>query len=391
MFKSQPIIGWDIGGAHLKAVLLDTKGQVINSLQLACPLWKGLDYLDHALDNAMQVFKIAPFKASHAITMTGEMVDLFESRYEGVCKIAQFVSQKLGENTSFYAAAIETINGDNEQKNQYNFVNAIDVPRFASVIASVNWHASATFLASYVTNALLIDIGSTTSDVIPIIDGHLELSGNSDAARLKSDTLVYTGVIRTPIMALAQKLPFFDGDNHIEMNVMAEYFATTADVYRLTGELNAQFDLADTPDSKGKTPLESARRLARMIGYDVHNNIEQWVKLAFSCKALQMQQLKTAVIQHLKPNMIIIGAGVGTFLAQQIAADLQVDYLPITDIIQPVNQNNVEIEAYLPAYAVANLWHKIYIKKHTELHALQSLVKVILKNVVKTNIKNHAA
>ena len=45
---SKPIIGWDIGGAHLKAVLLDANGNVLNIKQLPCPLWRGLHELDSA-------------------------------------------------------------------------------------------------------------------------------------------------------------------------------------------------------------------------------------------------------------------------------------------------------------------------------------------------------
>jgi (4-(4-[2-(gamma-L-glutamylamino)ethyl]phenoxymethyl)furan-2-yl)methanamine synthase len=369
--KPQFMLGWDIGGAHLKAVLLDTKGNYIASSQLPCPLWRGLEYLERAIHEVQFIMRknIGLYNVTHAITMTGEMVDLFESRHEGVCKIAKLASKLLGENCYFYAADAEA---------EHGFVRALDVPRFASVIASANWHASATFLGKHVPNALLIDIGSTTSDIIPIIDGNIALNGHSDVARLKNGSLVYTGVVRTPIMALAQKLPFFDGDEHIEINVMAELFATTADVYRLTGELKK--DDAETADGKGKTQLESARRLARMIGYDVHDNLERWIQLAFNCKNLQMYQLKTAIAQHLKPNMIIIGAGAGSFLAKQIAEELNCEFKhacePISMRISRMNNQlqlvysavmprtgtehasltvQQDIEVCFPAYAVAYL------------------------------------
>ena len=353
----QQTIGWDIGGAYVKAVLLDTKGHVVAALQLPCPLWRGLDYLEQAIHQAMQHFVLqmnalhanihAPYRASflnvkHAITMTGELVDLFASRYDGVCQIAKLVNQLLGEDCFFYVANCHANPNTNRESNResnselmidneikHGFVRAFDVPRFASLIASANWHASATFIGQQVPKALLIDIGSTTSDIIPIIDGKIILQGYSDAARLKDDTLVYTGVVRTPVMALAHKLPFFDSDKLVEMNVMAEFFATMGDVYRLTGELT--MDDAETADGKGKSPIESARRLARMIGYDVHNNLEKWIALAFSCKALQMQQLSRAIKQHLTPNMMMIGTGAGSFLAKQIALDLHVSYKPAFD------------------------------------------------------------
>ena len=47
------IMGWDIGGAHLKAVMLDAKGDVVSSIQLPCPLWKGLDYWQRAILDAL--------------------------------------------------------------------------------------------------------------------------------------------------------------------------------------------------------------------------------------------------------------------------------------------------------------------------------------------------
>jgi len=47
------VIGWDFGGAHLKAVKLDASGVVERAVQLACPLWQGLDQLESALDQAL--------------------------------------------------------------------------------------------------------------------------------------------------------------------------------------------------------------------------------------------------------------------------------------------------------------------------------------------------
>ena len=352
------IIGWDIGGAHLKAALLDTTGNVLHVLQLPCPLWRGLPELTVAMQNMLNTFDIEAEQAQHAITMTGELVDLFEYRHAGVCEIAKLAGQILGENIKFYVG---------QDNGSHCFVSLTDVPRFASTIASANWHASATFLAQHAPNALLIDIGSTTSDIIPIINGAIALNGNSDSARLKNDTLVYTGVVRTPVMALAQKLPF----ENSEINVMAELFATMADVYRLTGELPAQFDISETADGKGKTQLESARRLARMVGNDVDNNLEEWILLAFSCKSLQMTQLKTAITQHLKPNMTIIGAGAGSFLVKQIAEDLNHPFTYAYDLVSMraagppwnalvqghANKHDIRhnIDLCFPAFAVASL------------------------------------
>ncbi len=343
------VIGWDIGGAHLKAVLLDAKGHVLSSLQLPCPLWKGLDFLHRGILDALHVFNIAPSSACHAITMTGELVDLFETRQQGVCEIAKVATDLLGEQTLFYAA-------------NRGFVPLQAVAALTANIASTNWHASASALALKVQDALFVDIGSTTTDIIAIDGGKVVCAGLSDAHRMQADSLVYTGVVRTPVMVLAQKLNF-EGN---KINVAAEYFATMADVYRLTGELLPEYDMADSADGKGKTSLESARRLARMIGHDVsehdfNEDGQKWIKLAHACRHLQMQQIKTAILKHLKPSMMIIGVGAGSFLAKAIADDLGNNFTHAYQAIsmrpaehtEPANKQAIEV--CFPAYAVAYL------------------------------------
>ena len=301
-----------------------------------------------------QVFTRFGFEADavlNAVTMTGELVDLFPNRRTGVQEIASCAVKLLGKETIFYAA-------DN------GFIKPSDVAGHISKIASSNWHASASLLAKYTQDALLIDIGSTTSDVIPIAAGLVAMHGFSDAQRMQQDTLVYTGVVRTPIMALAQKLPLSDCGVEVEINVAAEFFATMADVYRLTGELSSAKDMAETADGKGKTQQESARRLARMVGYDVEDQpIEAWVKLAFSCRALQLKQLKSAVLKHLKPNTPNIGAGSGSYLVKALAEELGCQYLHTGDILKSVFPQHASltdlqianIEMCFPAYAVARL------------------------------------
>jgi (4-(4-[2-(gamma-L-glutamylamino)ethyl]phenoxymethyl)furan-2-yl)methanamine synthase len=271
-------------------------------------------------------------------------------------EIAKTASGLLGENVLFYAA------------NNDGFVRHNDVYEFTSNIASANWLASAQCVALQAPNALFVDVGSTTTDIIAIDDGKVVCAGITDAYRMANDSLVYTGVVRTPVMALAQKIDF-EGS---KVNVAAEYFATMADVYRLTCELTT--DDAETADGKGKTQLESARRLARMIGHDVdtddfnksleNKEMAKWIKLAFSCRSMQIQQIKTAMQKHLKPNMTIIGAGAGSFLVKQITNDFgyKFEYASSLVSIRVTGQFDLsmqhQIEECFPAYAVAYLAQK---------------------------------
>lgn len=105
--------------------------------------------------------------------------------------------------------------------------------------------------AQHIPDALFVDIGSTTTDLLLIEQSQPRVAGYTDYQRLVSGELVYTGVVRTPVMAIAQQAEF----NGRNMGLMAELFATTADVYRLTGDLNDAHDQADTADGAEKRRL----------------------------------------------------------------------------------------------------------------------------------------
>ncbi len=341
---SRTTIGWDIGGAHLKAVQLDEKGELVQVLQLPCPLWRGLHELEAAINATLKAFNIEPSDAGglnirHAVTMTGELVDLFANRHEGVMAISTLAATLMGKDTLYYAA-------------NKGFVTLERISENTHGIASANWHASASALAMHVQDALLIDIGSTTTDIIAIEAGKVKNTSFSDAARMADDSLVYTGVVRTPVMALGTKL-VFEG---AEINVAAEYFATMADVYRLAGELSPLSDMADAADGKGKSALESARRLARMVGYDVEDRpIETWKNLANTCRSMQIVQIKIAALKYLKPSTPIIGAGAGSFLVKQIAHDLGHGYQSASTLLTVSINKKYDVEVCLPAYAIACL------------------------------------
>ena len=184
------LIGWDIGGAHVKAARIDG-GRVSGVVQVACPLWQGLDKLDAAVAGALATLGAAP---RHAITMTGEMTDLFDARADGVAGIAQRMRTTLAGDISLYAG-------------RAGWAEVDDARVRADDIASANWLATAAWIATRLPQALLADVGSTTSDLI-VIDGGVATTSRSDADRLISGELVYAGVVRTPLMALAPAVDF---------------------------------------------------------------------------------------------------------------------------------------------------------------------------------------
>ena len=302
------IIGWDIGGAHVKAALLDETGQVLQVIQQPCPLWKGLFHLQSAIDAVSKTMGKPDVR--HAVTMTGELVDCFDSREQGVEAIIRTLKSKVSSTDILIFAGIR------------GFLKADDVTRADTMdIASANWIASVQFAAKRQTRALFVDIGSTTTDILLIEDHTLKAEGHNDYERLVSGELLYTGIIRTAVMAVAQRAIF----NGKEMGLMAEYFATMADVYRLTGDLCEVHDQSDAADGGEKTPRASARRLSRLTGYDFsESDWPLWQAFAQELKCQQKQMIYLACLKQMQRSsqpysLRLVGAGVGRFLVKELA------------------------------------------------------------------------
>lgn len=343
----QPVIGWDVGGAHLKAVRIDALGKLAVT-QVYCPLWRGLTVLSAAIDQVLTEFAVSAQGHGHYVTMTGELADIFPNRAAGVRQIAELLSEKLSEPMLFYAG-------------YQDWLTLPELTEQTHRVASMNWLASIEYLASHVRAALFIDMGSTTTDLTLIHNGKPNIQGYSDASRLQTNELIYTGVVRTPLMALAQKIEF----QGKWINLAAEHFATTADVYRLTGDLPQGEYSAETADGADKSLEACARRIARIIGRDAdHAPLTEWQALAQAFKLLQVQQLQLAIEQHLaartnKSPCVLIGAGVGDFLLADMAARFNMDYLSVRDFM-PLEQLVMRpaqrmVAVCFPAYAVASL------------------------------------
>lgn len=331
-------IGWDIGGAHIKVCAV-YKHQIVEIFQEPCPLWQGLDKLEHAVKTLLD--KLPQDKnQQHALTMTGELVDLFENRHDGVEQIIQIMTRLLnGFEIQIFCGKQGLLPFSQITKQHYE------------TIASANWLASAAFAAKQFSDCLFVDVGSTTTDILLCEKGQVAAQGFSDYERLISQELIYTGLVRTPVMAVAQTVI----DNEKIVGVMAEYFATMADVYRVTGELCENHDQNPTADGGEKSIPASAKRLSRMVGDDFKiEELTRWQALAKNIRAQQITRIQHGCILQLSGRKIpIIGAGIGRFLASEIAQNLQFSYVDFSTLC-PVQENIVFNPAdCAPAVAVA--------------------------------------
>jgi probable H4MPT-linked C1 transfer pathway protein len=275
--------------------------------------------------------------------MTGELSDVFADRQEGVRYLSQMVGRALPQVMIYAGRA--------------GFVPPQDAAEHAREIASSNWHASASLAARRCSEGLLVDVGTTTADLIPFRKGTVANAGYSDAERLQTGELVYTGVVRTPVMAVAQEATF----RGRKQRMTAERFATMADVYRLTGELPEDADPHPTADQRGKSREESAQRLARMLGMDAPDAaMPDWAALANDFADRQLALLQHAASQILTTVKLpaaapIIGAGCGRFLARRLAESLGRPYSDFSDVINAAPEVREMAARCAPAISVAIL------------------------------------
>lgn len=336
-------IGWDIGGAHLKVASVNAFGKVGLVEQFATPLWQGLEQLEDAFPKSVK--RLPDGTLSHALTMTAELVDIFKDRESGMKALIDLCEKKLGSNIKLYATDGGILSLGNAHKRIEH-------------LASANWHASATYAASLIDSGLFVDIGSTTTDIIPFSNKLVTARGFDDQARLHFDELVYTGVVRTPLMTLCKQVPFA-GE---WQNLAAEFFSNTADVYRVLGALEEGDDLMETADGGEKDIVSSVRRLARMLGTDssgFKSGDDCWIKLSQYFEETQIQILTNAVLRVLTnvdtKEQKIVGAGVGRFLVKKIARRLNIPYIEFSELSDSDSELSHKCNTCAPAVALAQL------------------------------------
>lgn len=338
-------VGWDIGGAHLKAAALDREGRIVRVLQWACPLWQGLAALDGAMDGIAAKLAVVDARV-HAVTMTGELADLFPNRRDGVRSLIDAMQRRFASRLLLFAGPAGML-----ERQQIGSAHL-------ELIASANWLASGLFASARRDRGLLIDVGSTTTDLVLFANGEVLTRGYTDHERLRYDELLYLGILRTPVMTIADSAPF-EGHWVAPMN---EHFATAADVYRLTGELPECGDQFPAADGGVKDRAGSARRLARMIGRDSDSaDAQAWLALARYFRESQLSRISRAVYLQLSRSQAadrtpLIGAGLGRFLVRDLARRLDLEYLDAGDLA-PVVPGGPPFSAAdcLPAAAVAYL------------------------------------
>jgi probable H4MPT-linked C1 transfer pathway protein len=289
-------LGLDVGGANLKAV--HSSGV---ALSRPFALWRRPADLPDALRDLLRQLPAADVLA---VTMTGELCDCFESKRQGVEAILDAVQAVAA------ATPVRIWQTDGR------FVDAAAARRTPLLTAAANWHALATFAGRFAPSgsALLIDVGSTTTDIVPLRDGKPVPRGRTDPERLLERELVYTGSRRTPLCAL------------LGGEAAAELFATTLDVFLLLGLLPEDATDTDTADGRPATRAAAEARLARMLCADLETSTATQRRKLAERALLRQTMLLHSAVKHVagklaQPLQTVLLSGSGERLAELALRD----------------------------------------------------------------------
>jgi (4-(4-[2-(gamma-L-glutamylamino)ethyl]phenoxymethyl)furan-2-yl)methanamine synthase len=326
--RTNRVLGLDVGGANLKAAHADGFART-----RPFELWKHPDRLAPALRELID--NVPPFDRL-AVTMTGELCDCFATRREGVTAILDAVE------TAARGVPVSVWRTDGR------FADVATARREPLPAASANWLALATFAGRFAPDGavLVLDVGSTTADVIPLQNRVPVPAGRTDAERLRTGELVYTGARRTPVCAL------------LGAEGAAELFATTLDVYLLLGQTAEDENDRGTADGRPATRRHAHARLARMVGADAETmGMSEAVRLAERIALLQSELLGAALKAVVgrsaaRPGALVL-AGSGEFVARSAAGWVpELEEVPIVSLSE---QLGAGVTTAACAYAVAVL------------------------------------
>jgi probable H4MPT-linked C1 transfer pathway protein len=253
--------------------------------------------------------------------MTAELSQAFRTKREGVGFVLDAMAAAFpGEPVSVYG-----IEGE--------FFDPADARERPFEVAAANWAATARFVGQQMPDCLLVDIGTTSTDVIPLVGDEPTMVGRTDPERLLSGELVYTGALRTPVEAVSRAVPLWGG----LCPLAAERFALIGDVYLWLGALEADDYTVATPDGRPATREFAGERLARAVCADAEMLDEEAVgtiarALAEAQVLLVADAVRRAHARHPRITTAVV-TGLGDFIAAEAARRQGLDVSHLADRI----------------------------------------------------------
>ena len=238
--------------------------------------------------------------------------------------------------------------------NNGKYVNYDTAIKSTEKLFSTNWILTSKFLNYKKNIDLIIDVGSTTTDII-FKDMNIENNIN-DHMRLTNKTLLYLGVVRTPLPMIADNIKYKGRD----ISLVNEVFATTGDIFNINNDIDfSDLDYLGS-DNLQFTKENSFTRLARVIGLDykdcqekhlidVANNFKNIFisKIIDNIRAIdkKIQREGLTAFSDNIDDFTISSIGEGRFIIKEMCKIYNINYTPIDNInynsIVNVDKNKV--------------------------------------------------
>jgi probable H4MPT-linked C1 transfer pathway protein len=284
------VLGFDIGGANTKAAFVSVKNGKLVNAEVAVeyfPVWKQPEKLVDTLLTLKQRLGASRLDGL-GLTMTAELSDAYQTKREGVNHILGCTKQAFPE------VPIYVLNTDAKLE---PLSVAVQQPLG---VAAANWAATGWLVAHHLKNCVVIDVGSTSTSIIPIADSKVVAHGKTDLDKLICGELVYTGSLRTNVAAIVQSIPI----RKSVAGVSSELFALSGDVHLVLGNITEKDYTSETADGRGKTVPEALARLARVVCADTEmltrQEIVNMAQYIYDRQILQVTEGLTKVHSYTK-------------------------------------------------------------------------------------------
>ena len=309
------VLGLDIGGANTKAAFLKTQEGTVKEVRTLLeyfPVWKnGKEQLPKVLETLKKRLTNSTTLDAVGVTITAELSDAYMTKKEGIHHVLDAVTEAFSDAPTFVLdVEAKLLSVEEARKKPLN-------------VASANWAATGWMISQLIKNCIVVDVGSTTTSIIPVINGKLAAEGRTDLEKLQNGELVYSGSLRTNVATIVNGIPV-----HGRMTrVSSELFAQSGDVHLLLGNIGEEDYTAETCDGRGKTRRKAAARLARVVCADIDMLTDQEIvdmaQFVYDRQVEQITEGLRQVSERIKPQqekICVVVTGIGrNFLAGKAA------------------------------------------------------------------------
>jgi probable H4MPT-linked C1 transfer pathway protein len=324
MSQAGTVLGWDIGGVNTKVARLSPRpgGPVLRSASVVFEIKNDPLGLTDALERAASSVG-AEIGDRHAVTMTAELSQAFHTKREGV----EFILSALEATFPGCELFVYSVDG--------SFLSTTEARKAPLLVSAANWAATASLVARSTPTCVVVDIGTTSADLIPLVNGDVVALGRTDPERLLSGELVYTGALRTPAEAVVSHVPLWDGN----ASVAADGFALIGDAHLWLGQLDPGDYSCRAPDGNAPSRESAAERLARLVCADRDILDDPSVdRIARALAQAQVNRVAASLRRILErwPSIrLAVVTGLGDFIAAEAALSLGLEVVPLSDRLGP--------------------------------------------------------